>query len=118
MDPLAALRIILEQTGKLKPKGDGVDVLAEALRADIGRHNRGRCLLRNRLSGPDSFDDVHVPPCGKEGWVPRCHERIRRELPNRRRRTFLCDRSLLARSSNTRAVPLTSSPAFCMLRSC
>lgn len=36
--PLQALRIILEQTGKLKPSSQGVDALAEALRADYERN--------------------------------------------------------------------------------
>ena len=35
---LAALRIILEQTGKLKGPTRGVDALAEAMRADQARY--------------------------------------------------------------------------------
>lgn len=37
VDPHAALRTILEQTGKLKTPGDGLDALAEALKADLER---------------------------------------------------------------------------------
>lgn len=36
--PLQALRIVLEQTGKLKPSSQGVDALAEALRATYEQH--------------------------------------------------------------------------------
>jgi phage terminase small subunit len=35
---LAALKVILEQTGKLKPSSQGVDALAEALRQDYKAH--------------------------------------------------------------------------------
>ena len=38
--PHAALRTILEQTGKLNTQGDGVDALADALRADLARHGQ------------------------------------------------------------------------------
>ena len=36
--PLQALRIILEQTGKLKPPDQGFDALAAALRANLEAH--------------------------------------------------------------------------------
>jgi phage terminase small subunit len=38
---LAARRIILEQTGKIKSPGDSIDALAEAIRTDIERHTKG-----------------------------------------------------------------------------
>lgn len=38
-DRLAALRIILEQTGRLRSGRDDVDALAQAIRADIARSN-------------------------------------------------------------------------------
>ena len=41
VDPLSAQRIILEQTGKLKsPTGEGLDALAEAIRADQARYSK------------------------------------------------------------------------------
>jgi phage terminase small subunit len=38
LDPLQALRTILEQTGKLSPHGNEMDALAAAIRSDLERH--------------------------------------------------------------------------------
>jgi len=38
--PHAALRTILEQTGKLRTPGDSIDALAEAIRGDLAKHGR------------------------------------------------------------------------------
>ena len=40
VEPLQALRIILEQTGKLNAPGESVDALAAAIRADLARHGQ------------------------------------------------------------------------------
>lgn len=40
VDGLAARRIILEQTGKLKTTGDSIDALAAAIRGDLEKHGR------------------------------------------------------------------------------
>lgn len=39
VDGLAARRLVLEQTGKLKTTADSIDALAEALKADLRKHD-------------------------------------------------------------------------------